>query len=93
MWLLDNGRIVIGELDGRAKYANPDMLGEGDAVDAVLEEKERESNIQLLRRGIVFVRWSFRQLIEQPDVVRRKLDAAGVPRTSQGLGQDALRWL
>lgn len=93
LWRLDDGRFVVGELDGREKYANPAMLGGGDAIDAVLAEKERESGIQLAYPRAVFVRFSFRQLMEQPGIVRRKLDAAGVPRVSDGFDEDMMRWL
>lgn len=83
VWPLDNGRMIIGELDGREKYENPIMLGNVDTVDAVLAEKERESNLQLLggmTGNVVVVRFSFRELIECPDVVRHKLDMVGVPK-------------
>lgn len=91
MWSLPGDRIVIGELDGREKYTNPDMLGANDAVDAVLKEKERESSIQLMYPQASLVRFSFQQLVEQPGIVRRKLDAAGVPRVSDGLPADMMR--
>ena len=85
LWRGDDGQIIVMELDGREKYVNPDMLGSGDGLDAILAEKERESNIRLLG-GIRFVRVSFKQLMNDPATVRFKLDLAGVPRRRDGLG-------
>ncbi|NMM94714.1 hypothetical protein [Bifidobacterium oedipodis] len=79
LWKLPNGRIVIGELDGKAKYTDPAITNGLDAVDVVLKEKERESNL-LLSGNIGLVRFSFKQLIQQPEIVKRKLDLAGIPR-------------
>lgn len=93
VWHLDDGRTIIGELDGREKYVNRDMIDGADSVDAVLAEKERESNIQLLMDRTVFVRIPFRQVLEQPEVVQRKLDLAGVPRGSAPLDNNLLQWL
>ena len=56
------------------------MLGEQNSVDAVLEEKRRESNLQLSNR-IIFVRTWYDEVIRQPHLVQRKLDLAGVPRS------------
>lgn len=79
-WNLDNGLIIVLEFDGREKYVNADMLGEQNSVDAVLEEKRRESNLQLSNR-IIFVRTWYDEVIRQPHLVQRKLDLAGVPRS------------
>lgn len=85
------GRLILGELDGRGKYVDPAMTGGADIVDVVLAEKERESNIQLLENA-VFVRIPYRQVIEEPTIVQRKLDAAGVPRIKSDIGPELLRW-
>ncbi|NEG78250.1 hypothetical protein [Bifidobacterium avesanii] len=79
LWILPNGDMIVLELDGREKYANPVMLGDGDGVDALLAEKEREDNIRL-HDGIRFVRTTFLECEREPATVRFKLDRAGVPR-------------
>lgn len=78
LWILPNGEMIVLELDGREKYTNPAMLGDGDVVDALLAEKERESNMRL-RGNIRFVRASFMEFEHDQLLVRRKLDLAGVP--------------
>ena len=79
-WNLDNGLIVVLEFDGREKYVNTDMLGKQSSIDAVLEEKRRESNLQLSNR-IIFVRTWYDEVVHRPHLVQRKLDLAGVPRS------------
>lgn len=79
LWVLPTGEMIVLELDGREKYVNPDMLAGGDGIDAVLAEKERESNIRL-RGGIRFVRATYREFELEPEKVRFKLDLAGVPK-------------
>lgn len=65
---------VIGEMDGKGKYLDP-QLNKGDAARVVLKEKEREDRLRALVRG--FVRWGW---AEAGDPVRlgAKLAAAGV---------------
>lgn len=80
LWFRADGRPIIGELDGRGKYVDPAMTGGRDIESVVIEEKDRESNLALDGKAI-FVRWTFNQLIRHPELVRRKLDLAGVPKT------------
>lgn len=79
LWRRDDGMFIIGELDGRGKYVDPAMTGGRDAEHIVLAEKDRESNLALSGSAI-FVRWTFEQLVRQPNLVQRKLDMAGVPK-------------
>lgn len=81
LWRRDDGKIIIGELDGRGKYVDPAMTAGRDIESIVFEEKDRESNLAL-DGSVVFVRWTFDQLVRQPELVRRKLDMAGVPRAT-----------
>lgn len=79
LWIFPNGDMIVLELDGREKYSNPDMLGDGDGVDALLAEKEREDNIRL-HGNIRFVRATFDEFMHEPSKVRFKLDRVGVPK-------------
>ncbi|NEG79075.1 hypothetical protein [Bifidobacterium avesanii] len=78
LWRLDDGRIIVLELDGREKYENPAMNG-SDSVGAVLAEKEREDDLQLLG-NVTILRTSYRDVLMNPGKVQAKLALAGVPR-------------
>ena len=75
LWRLRNGRFIAGELDGRAKYVDPDMLIGGDGIDAVLREKNRDSNLSLL--GIHTIHFTFAEIFN--GTMMRKLTYASVP--------------
>lgn len=44
-WMISNGVQVLGELDGREKYRNPEMTGGREAVDVLADERLRESHV------------------------------------------------
>lgn len=79
LWRTFNGGIIIGELDGREKYEDSAMTGGEGAVSVVLKEKERESNLNLVGK-VAIVRFGFRELMQNPAQVQKKLDLAGVPK-------------
>ena len=83
-WTGADGTTIIGELDGREKYVNPDMIKGADTIDTILAEKGREGDLRLLG-NTVFVRFTFNEVIHAPALVRRRLDLAGVPRRCQKL--------
>ncbi|KAB8288244.1 hypothetical protein [Bifidobacterium avesanii] len=83
-WTRHDGATIIGELDGREKYVNPDMIKGADAIDTILAEKEREGDLRLLG-NTVFVRFTFNEVVHAPELVRRRLDLAGVPRAAEPL--------
>ena len=76
LWRFADGRLVAAELDGRQKYADPAMLRSGDAIDAILREKNRDGNLSLLK--IHTVHFSYADI--HNGVMLRKLTYAGVPR-------------
>lgn len=82
LWRLPDGRMIIGELDGREKYINPEMIQGQDVVDTVLRERERETNLGL-SGNVVIVRFTYMELIKHPQNVRQKLKLAGVPLRRQ----------
>lgn len=81
LWRLSGNRIVIGELDGKGKYLDNAMTNGRNLEEIILREKDRESNLSL-SNNVGFVRFSFQQLINEPHIVQRKLDLAGIPRTN-----------
>lgn len=80
-WVLPDGTVIIGELDGGEKYVNPLMSG-GSPAEAMRRERRRESRISV--SGPRIVRFS-------PDEVadvayfNRLLETFGVPRDHEPL--------
>ncbi|OIH93766.1 hypothetical protein BIU90_09050 [Curtobacterium sp. MCBA15_001] len=75
-WFPDHG--VVVEVDGRAKYEDPEMLAGRSTADAHWREKQREDHIRSFTTVRGFVRLTWADLMD-PEVVRVKLLAAGVP--------------
>lgn len=72
---------VVGEFDGKVKYTRAAELGGGDPVRTVYREKVREDDIRSTGRAMV--RWGWTEL-RRPELLARRLDAAGVPRRRTG---------
>lgn len=68
---------VVGEFDGDAKYLDDELLGGRSTREAILAEKKREDRLRAL--GYAVVRWDW-SAVTDPELLRRKLDAAGVTR-------------
>lgn len=75
-WERADGTLVVGELDGRWKYMNPDMMDGGDMCDVILKEKDRESELNMLR--VYVVRFQMKHVWEK-EPLRERLEAAQVP--------------
>lgn len=76
-WTLENGTLVIGELDGVEKYMDPAMSGGGGPVGAILRERRRESRLTITRAAIA--RFSFEEVLDI-GWFDRMLATYGVPR-------------
>ena len=76
-WERDDGSIVVGELDGRQKCVDPSMTVGGDTVDVILREKDRESELNMLKINVVRFQMEH---VRSREPLRRRLDAARVPR-------------
>lgn len=76
-WMAPDGRIILGELDGREKYGLPDAWGVRDPSEALLRERRRES--ELTRISDAIVRFSYAEATDR-DFIVRKLMEYGVPR-------------
>lgn len=77
-----DGAPIYGECDGRIKYTDPTILGNGDTVDALLRERRRESRLTLTSSSIV--RFSPEEA-KSRTVLSRLLETFDVPRACQPL--------
>ena len=84
-WKLRGGLCVLGEMDGICKYEDEAMLGGRTALDALVDERQRESRLTLA--GYPVLRFTFDDL-EHPQQLERKLLVAGIPRDEHA----AERW-
>ena len=75
-WRRKDGSQVAGELDGKAKYLDPEMLDGKSTVEAFSQERQREA--LLTAHGLRVVRFSFAQAQNRP-YFARLLQAYGVP--------------
>lgn len=79
-WNLPNGTQVAGELDGRDKYALPEMTGGRSAIDVLRDERLRESRINALR--IPVMRFSLADIYSTKRL-SRIMDAFGIPKVAK----------
>lgn len=77
LWALADGKRVIGEFDGKAKYEEEEMTGGRSRVEVEDAERQRESRLTLL--GMPVVRFNARDL-RTPALFARKLRVAGIPQ-------------
>ena len=75
-WFPDQG--VVVEVDGRAKYEDPQMLAGISTADAHWREKQREDFVRSFTAVRGFVRLTWADLMD-PETVRAKLTQAGIP--------------
>lgn len=80
LWRTTDGRIIVGELDGTAKYVDPKMTDRRSIQETVQAEREREQ--ALFRAGVTeIVRLTFDDAVQQKPLIA-KLRRAGVPCVS-----------
>ena len=80
LWRTADGRIIVGELDGTAKYVDPQMTDRKSIQETVQAEREREQ--ALFRAGVTeIVRFTFDDAVRQKPLIT-KLWRAGVPCVS-----------
>ena len=84
-WRLPDGRNLIGEFDGMAKYHDPDLTNGEDAVAVLVRERQRESRLTLL--GYPVLRFTYDDL-SHPARLHHLLRTAGIPQDSSR----ALQW-
>ena len=87
LWEFDDGRCVIGEVDGVRKYKDADCLKGKTTQDVLVEERQRESRLTAL--GMPVMRILVRQIFE-PGYMESLLEAFGIPRIGPGVRKGAL---
>lgn len=70
-----NGKTVIGEFDGKAKYVDPALLGDKTTIGTLLDERKREFHITLLGMPVARFTWND---VRTRGRLRQILAAAGV---------------
>lgn len=88
-WELRGGRGVLGEVDGIEKYEDEEMLGGRSTVEALVDERQRESHLTLA--GYPVVRFTLDDL-EHPQRLERKLIVAGIPRDAHAAEEWRAAW-
>ena len=76
-WELEGQRDVIGELDGREKYVNPQMTGGRSIVNVLADERLRESRVSASDAKVM--RFSYAQVMNR-DFFTQLLCSYGIPR-------------
>lgn len=78
VWRLPDGKVIVGEFDGRAKYVNPSMTGGDDYMNVFQKERDREDALR--RAGVTkVIRFTYQDVIRVEQLID-KLIAAGIPR-------------
>ena len=77
LWLTEDGRLVIGELDGRQKTERPELMGGRGALRVMQDERLRESHLTALHPAIV--RFPY-EVARDPMRLGPLLERYGVPR-------------
>lgn len=77
LWRLDDGRLIFGEFDGRAKYTDPEMTSGRNLERVLIDERRRESRISFA--GARIIRFDYGDLCN-PRKFARLLSTFGVPR-------------
>lgn len=77
LWLLPDGSVIIGELDGHQKSERPELMGGCSAVRVLQDERLRESHLTALRPAIV--RFDY-ETARDPARLEALLECYGVPR-------------
>lgn len=80
LWMLPDGSIIIGELDGHQKTERPELMGGRSAVRVLQDERLRESHLTALRPAIV--RFDY-ETARDPARLGPLLESYGVPRRTR----------
>lgn len=80
LWRTDDGRVIVCEFDGTAKYVDPEMTGNRSIQETVQLERNREQGLH--RAGVTdIIRLTFNDVLQIKPMVA-KLRRAGVPTVS-----------
>lgn len=88
-WELPDGRLVDGELDGKGKMTEPEMLGDQTMEEAFRAERMRESMITSL--GIEVMRFTFPMAAKVYPLLEL-IDLYRIPRIGGPLPEEVRAW-
>lgn len=74
----NNDQVII-EMDGKEKIINPHILKNGSSIEALLDERQRES--RLTAYGLRFLRIRYKDLLDTRKL-RRLFDRFEIPKSS-----------
>ena len=77
LWCCRDGRLIAGELDGRAKYRDPSMTG--GLSEAAVKDAERIRESRLTLHVDHIIRFHFEDIFNRPHL-RRLLTVYSIPR-------------
>ena len=86
LWLTADGRLIIGELDGRQKTSRPELMGRRSALRVMQDERLRESHLTALHPAIM--RFSYDDA-RDPARLGTLLERFDVPRDPDSWPTDA----
>ena len=89
-WDLPDGTMLIGELDGRDKYVDPEMTGGADSLEVLLAERRREAHLTVGKQPVRVMRFSFAEACDL-EGFERLLRTYGVPKAER-YEDAAARW-
>lgn len=84
VWVRADGRVIVGECDGRKKLVDPE-LAKGKSPRQVLDEQRRREGL-ITAYDVSVVRFTFEEAAGTSELVR-KLDFYGVPRQGSPLAR------
>lgn len=76
-WVRTDGAVILGELDGRVKYVEEELMGGRDIDDVISDENIRGSRFSLYDVSLVRFRFG---VTERPGDFAALLDEYGVPK-------------
>lgn len=77
-WILDDGTLCIGELDGVEKYTDQEMTNGRDVLDVLRDERLRESRMSAY--GVRIMRFPFSYVLNRWELVYL-MQVYGIPRS------------
>lgn len=77
IWYLEDGRVIVGEFDGRCKFEDETMLLGRAPAEVFAQAQQRESRLTLA--GCEVLRFAYDDLVH-PERLERMLAVAGIPK-------------
>ena len=89
VWLRSDGRVIVGECDGRKKLFDPEMTQGKTPEEALMDQRRREG--LLTAYDVSVMRFTYEEAAGVTELVR-KLELYGVPRADSPLAGAGGEW-